>query len=58
MFILFNKPEYAQFFLEFVNKEHKNMKFATEIEINGSLSFLDVKIFRENNKFVSSVFRK
>ena len=58
MFILFNKPEHAQFFLEFVNKEHKNMKFATEIEINGSLSFLDVKIFRENNKFVTSLFRK
>ena len=58
IFLLFNKPEHEQFFLEFVNKEHKNMKFSTEIEINGSLSFLDVKIFRENDKFVTSVFRK
>ena len=34
------------------------MKFSIETEINGSLSFLDVKIFRENNKFVTSVFTK
>ena len=34
------------------------MKFSIETEINGSLSFLDVKIFRENDRFVTSVFRK
>ena len=58
IFVLFNKPEHAQFFLEYMNKKHKNMKFSIETEINGSLSFLDVKIFRENEKFVTSVFRK
>ena len=58
IFVLFNKPEHAQFFLEYMNKKHKNMKFSIETEINGSLSFLDVKIFRENDKFVTSVFRK
>ena len=57
-FVLFNKPEHAQYFLESMNKKHKNMKFSIETEINGSLSFPDVKIFRENNKFVTSVFRK
>ena len=41
-----------------MNKKHKNMKFSIETEINGSLSFLDVKIFRENDKFVTTVFRK
>ena len=56
IFALFNKPEHAQFFLEYMNKKHKNMKFSIETEINGSLSFLDVKIFRENDKFVTSVF--
>ena len=58
IFVLFNKPEHAQFILEYMNKKHKNMKFSIETEINGSLSFLDVKIFRENDKFVTSVFRK
>ena len=58
IFVFFNKPENGQFFLEHVNKKNKNMKFSIETEINGSLSFLDVKIFRENDKFVTSVFRK
>ena len=39
-----------------------NNKFSSEstviAEIKGSLCFLDVKIFRENDKFVTSVFRK
>ena len=34
------------------------MKFSIDTEINGSLSFLDVKIFLENDRFVTSVFRK
>ena len=56
--VLFNRREHAQFFLEYMNQKHKNMKFLIETGINGSLSFLDVKIFRENDKFVTSVFRK
>ena len=58
IFALFGKPEHAQFFVEYINKKHKNIKFSIETELNGSLSFLDVKIFRENEKFVTSVFRK
>ena len=46
------------FFFEYMNKKHKNMKFSIETEVNGSLAFLDVKIFCENDKFVTSVFRK
>ena len=57
-FVLFNKPEHAQFFLEYMNEKHNHMKLSIETEINGSLSFLDLKIFRENDKFVTSVFRK
>ena len=41
-----------------MNKKHKNTTFSIETEANGSLSFLDVKIFCENHKFRTSVFRK
>ena len=57
-FVLLNKPEHAQFFLGYINKKHKKIKSSTETELNGSLSFLDVKTFRENEKSVISVFRK
>ena len=57
-FVLLNKPEHAQFFLGYINKKHKKIKFSTETELNGLLSFRDVKIFRENENFVTSVFRK
>ena len=40
------------------NKQHKNIAFTSEMEQNGSLSFLDIIISRENNKFVTSVYRK
>ena len=58
IFVLFNKPEHAQFFPEYINKKHKIMNFSTETEINESLYFHDVKIFRENDKFFTTVFRK
>ena len=56
--VLFNKPKHAHFFLESINKKHKIMNFSTGTEINGSLYFHDVKIFRENDNFLTSVFRK
>ena len=55
---LFDKPEHVQFLIEYINKKDKNMKFLIEIEIYGSLSPLDVKVFREKDNFVTSVFRK
>ena len=42
----------------YLNKRQKNISFTSEMEQNGSLSFLDIKINRENNKFVTSVYRK
>ena len=45
IFVLFIKPEHALLFLEYINKKHKNIKFSIETELNGSLSFLDFKIF-------------
>ena len=34
------------------------MKFTSENEIDNSLSFLDVNVSRDNNQFITSVYRK
>ena len=56
--VLFNKPKHAHFFLESINKKHEIMNFSIETELNGSLYFHDVKIFRENVNFLTSVLEK
>ena len=45
-------------FLQIVNNKHLNIKFTCENEINGTISFFDIKISRLNNKFTTSVYRK
>ena len=57
-FLLFRSKNHVEKFRNYLNKQHKNIKFTSEIEENGSLSLLDIKISRENNKFVTSVYRK
>ena len=44
--------------LNIISRNNIKTKFTSEIEGNGSLSFLDITITRENNKFVTSVYRK
>ena len=55
-FVLFQSKDHVEKFRNYLNKQHKNIKCTSEIEENGSLSFLDIKISRENNKFVTSVY--
>ena len=57
-FLLFRKKNHVEKFKNYLNKQYKNIKFTSKIEENGSLSFLDTTISRENNKFVTSVYRK
>ena len=45
-------------FKNYLNKQHKNIKFTSENEENGSVSFLDITITPKNNKFVTSVYRQ
>ena len=42
----------------YLNKQRRNIKFTLKIEENGTLSFLDMTISCENNKFVKWVYRK
>ena len=51
IFVLFESPKTVHSHSEY----HKNIEFTVEQENTGSLSFLDVKIYRKNGKFVSSV---
>ena len=57
-FLLFRTKNHVEKFKNCFNKLHKNIKFMSEIEENGSLSFLDITITYENNKFVTSVYHK
>ena len=43
--------------VNYSREEHENIAFISETEQN-CLSFLDIKTSRENNKFVTSVYRK
>ena len=57
IFVLFDKLEHVQFFLEYIYKKDIDIKFSINNEINGLLSFLDVKIFRAIEKYGTNVFR-
>ena len=50
-FLLFRSKEH-------IEKQHANIKFTSEIEENNSISFLDIKINRDSNRFLTSVYRK
>ena len=57
-FLLFQTKDHVEKFKNSLNKQHKNIKFTSEIQENGSLSFLDITLTPENNKFATSVYRK
>ena len=57
-FSLFRSKDHVEKFKTYLNKQHKNIQFASEIEEYSSVSFLDIKMSLENNKFVTSVYRK
>ena len=45
-------------FWEYLSSKHPNIKFSIEKEEDRCLPFLDVNIFRENDKFATNVYRK
>ena len=45
-------------FRNYLNRQHKNIRFTSEAENENSISFLDIKISRDNNKFTISVYCK
>ena len=57
-FLLFSSELHITKSLNYMNSKHRNIKFTVEREENNSLSFLDIKIFRDNGKFQTSVYRR
>ena len=57
-FLLFRSPNPIPLFLDFLDHQHPNIKFTSEIESNNTLPFLDVKIIRSNWSFSTSVYHK
>ena len=57
-FVLFSSSDHVKNFFVYINSRHKNMSFTYEVEENNKLSFLDVSVIREENKFSTSLYGK
>ena len=58
IFALFSSPDHADKFKEYLSSKHPRINFSIEKEKDSCLPFLDVNIFRENEKFTTNVYRK
>ena len=44
---VFRKEEHIDLFLNYLNKQHNNIKFTKEVETHNSLNFLDIVITKK-----------
>ena len=58
IFVLIRSQDHIILLADYFSSRHPNIKFTYEMEVNNTLPFLDVSVFRENDKFSSSVHRK
>ena len=56
--MLLRSKDHVEKFRVYLNCQHPNIKFTSEIEDNNSISFLDIKIGRVNNSFSTNIYRK
>ena len=57
-FLLACSKHQIEKFRNYLNRPHKNIKCTSETENENSISFLDIKITSDNNKFMTSVYRQ
>ena len=57
-FVISDSIKVSDLFFERLNSLHNAITFIKENEENGQISFLDVLIKRNDNKFITSIFRK
>ena len=58
IFVLFNSAEHLKRFYSCLNSPHLNISLTIENEKDNRMSFLDVNLIREKDKFTTSVYRK
>ena len=56
--VAFHSPDHIELFLNYINRQHINIKFTVEKENNNSLPFLDTIIKKQNDSIKLSVYRK
>ena len=57
-FVIFKDLSHIELFFEYLNSRHPNIKFTYETEQDNKLPFLDIQIYRNQGKFMTSVYRK
>ena len=58
IFATFANKEDAEKVLEFINKQHPNLKFTVEDEKDQQLAFLDVMVKRNSHEYYTTLYRK
>ena len=58
IFVLFSSKENFQPFVDYMNIQHRCIKFTSETEQNNTFSFLHINITRQNNQLKTFVYRK
>ena len=57
-FLLFRPKHCIKKFCNYINRQHENIRFTSENENENCILFLDIKISRDNNKFMTSIYCK
>ena len=57
-FLLFRLKHHIEKFRNYFNRQQKSIRFTSETENENSMPLLDIKISKDNNKFITSVYRK
>ena len=58
IFVLIRSKEHITHLADYFSSRHPNIKFTYEVEVDNTLAFLDVNVYRESDKFSSTVHRK
>ena len=58
IFVLLKSENHVNNLLFYLNSKHTNIRITCEIEKDRSLAFLDINVYRGNNKFETSVHCK